>query len=58
VAPPPLDWRVVERPAYANQVSTITLDGDDAVLHCEAVEDDWRDPRLHVAFTRALTPTR
>jgi hypothetical protein len=24
------------------------------VLTVEDVEDDWRDPRLHVAFTRVL----
>jgi hypothetical protein len=54
VASLPLDWRVVERPAYANQVATLTLDGDACFLTVEAVEDDWRDPRLHVAFTRAL----
>jgi hypothetical protein len=52
----PLDWRVVEKPAYANQVATLTLDGDACALTVEAVEDDWRDPRLHVAFTRGLTP--
>jgi hypothetical protein len=56
VAPLPLDWRVVEKPAYANQVATLTLDGDACFLTVEAVEDDWRDPRLHVAFTRALAP--
>jgi PhoD-like phosphatase len=50
----PLDWRVVEEPAYANQVGTLTLDGDRCAVTVEAVEDDWRDPRLHVAFTRAL----
>ena len=45
---------MVEKPAYANQVATLTLDGDACFLTVEAVEDDWRDPRLHVAFTRAL----
>ena len=54
VEPLPLDWRVVEEPAYANQIGTIRLDGDTAALHVEAVDDDWRDPRLHVAFTRGL----
>lgn len=58
VAPLPLDWRVVEKPAYANQVATLTLDGDACALTVEAVEDDWRDPRLHVAFTRVLTDAR
>ena len=32
VPPLPLDWRVVERPAYANQVATLTLDGEHASL--------------------------
>jgi hypothetical protein len=56
VAELPLDWRVVEKPAYANQVATLTLDGDACALTVEAVEDDWEDPRLHVAFTHGLTP--
>ncbi len=55
VAPLPLDWRVVERPDYANAVTTLTLDGDACSLRCEAVADDWHDPRLRTSFTRALT---
>jgi hypothetical protein len=56
VPPLPLGWRVVERPAYANQVGALTLDGDWACFSVEAVEgDDWRDPRLATAFTRDLT---
>jgi PhoD-like phosphatase len=52
----PLGWRVVERPAYANQVGTLTLDGDWACFSVDAVEGDgWRDPRLTTAFTRDLT---
>ena len=47
VAPLPLDWRVVERPAYANQIATLTLDGEHATLAIEAIaDDDWRHPRL------------
>ena len=30
VAPLPFDWRVVDRPAFANQIATLTLDGDHA----------------------------
>ncbi|WCB94736.1 hypothetical protein DSM104299_03475 [Baekduia alba] len=56
VAPLPLDWRVVERPAYGNQVATLTLDGDQARVRVEAVVDGtWRDPRLALAFARDLT---
>ena len=56
VEPLPLDWRVVEEPAYANQVATLSLDGDHASLAVEAIADgDWRDPRLETAFTRELT---
>jgi phosphodiesterase/alkaline phosphatase D-like protein len=58
VAPLPIDWRVVEKPAYANQVATLSLDGARAAVAVEAVEDDWRAPRLRLAFTRALTPAR
>lgn len=51
----PLDWRVVERPAYANQIATLTLDGDRSRVAVEAVVDDsWRDPRLRTAFARDL----
>jgi hypothetical protein len=56
VAPLPLDWRVVERPAYANQISTLTLEGDRAAVVVEAIAGgDWRDPRLERAFARELT---
>ena len=39
VAPLPLDWRVVERPAYANQIATLTLDGEHAALAIKAITD-------------------
>jgi len=56
VAPLPLDWRVVERPAYANQVATLTLDGEQASIVVEAIAgDDWRAPGLAPAFSRDLT---
>ena len=56
VAPLPLDWRVVERPAFANQVATLSLDGEHATLAVEAIADgDWRHPRLEIAFTRRLS---
>jgi hypothetical protein len=55
VASLPLDWRVVEQPAYANQVGTITLDGAHSHVHVEAVSDDWQEPALHVAFAHPLS---
>ncbi|HKG39852.1 MAG TPA: alkaline phosphatase D family protein [Conexibacter sp.] len=52
----PLGWRVVERPAYGNQIGTLTLDGDRAAVAVEAVVDgSWREPRLQTAFARTLT---
>lgn len=51
-----LGWRVVERPAYANGIATLTLDGDSAHVALEAVVDgSWREPRLETAFARTLT---
>ena len=56
VAPLPIDWRIVERPAYANQIATLTLDGEHATLVIEAIADgDWRHPQLKLAFKRDLT---
>jgi hypothetical protein len=51
-----IDWRVVERPAYANQIATLTHRGAHAHVRVDAVVDgDWRDPRLELAFARWLT---
>jgi hypothetical protein len=56
VARLPLDWRVVEKPAFANQVGTLSIDGDHARVSVERVaSDDWRDPQLELAFARELT---
>jgi hypothetical protein len=54
VPPTGIDWRVVERPAYANQVGTIVLEGDHVRVRVEAVEGDWGSPRLATAFERVL----
>ena len=56
VPPLPIDWRVVERPAYANQVATLTLDGE----HAQPRGRGGRRrrlarPRPGPAFTRDLT---
>lgn len=51
----PFGWRIVERPAYANQIATLTLDGERSHVRVEAVVDgSWREPRLHEAFARDL----
>jgi len=56
VPPLPVDWRVVERPDYANQVATLTLRGEDAHLRVEAVVDGTHErPLLREAFARELT---
>ncbi len=55
VEPLPFGWRVVERPTYANQIATLTLDGGRAGVRVEAVAGDWRRPRLETAFARELT---
>ena len=55
VTPPSFGWRVVDRPAYANQIGTLTLDGDRSQVRVEAVVDgDWRAPQLETAFVREL----
>jgi hypothetical protein len=58
VAPLGFGWRVVERPAYANQVGTLTLDGERSRFSVEAVAGDWRDPQLETAFARDLTRSK
>jgi PhoD-like phosphatase len=50
----PLDWRVVERPAYNNQVATLSLDGDRSRVTVEAIAGPWHAPELEVAFARDL----
>jgi hypothetical protein len=56
VARLPLDWRVVEKPAFANQVGTLSIDGDHARVSVERVAgNDWRNPQLELAFARELT---
>jgi hypothetical protein len=51
----PFGWRVVERPAYANAVGVLTLDGDRSCFSVEAVAGEWDDPRLETSFARDLT---
>lgn len=47
---------MTERPSYANQIATLTLDGAHAHIRVEAVADgEWREPRLTLAFARWLT---
>lgn len=52
----PFGWRVTERPAYANGIATLTLDGERAHVVLEAVVDgSWQEPRFETAFARTLT---
>jgi len=51
----PFSWRIVDRPAYGNQIGTLMLDGERSRLRVEAVVDgSWRDPRLQEGFARDL----
>lgn len=55
VPPPPVAWRVVEGPVYANQIATLTLDGAEAELSVETTAGaDWRYPGLRPAFSHRL----
>jgi hypothetical protein len=55
VAGAPFGWRILDRPAYANQIATLTLDGEHSRVRVEAVVDgSWRDPLLQEAFARDL----
>ena len=55
VTPLPIDC-ARRAPAYANQIATLSLDGDHATLAIEAIaDDDWRHPQLKLAFTRDLS---
>jgi hypothetical protein len=51
----PFGWRIVDRPAYRNQIGTLTLDGERSRVRVEAVIDGgWRDPQLQEDFARDL----
>lgn len=55
VEPPPLGWRMVEPPLYANQVATLDLAADRVDLRVETTKDaDWRAPRLTTALRHRL----
>jgi hypothetical protein len=56
VAPLPIGWRIVDNAAYANQVATLTLEGDRVAVRIEAVVDGtWEHPELHEELARELT---
>jgi hypothetical protein len=56
VPPLPLNWRVVEEPAFGNQIATLTIDGESARVSVEQIAgEDWHDPRLALAFARDLS---
>ncbi len=51
-----LNWALVERPRYVNQVATLELDGPAAHVRVETTAGaDWRDPRLRPLFVRSLS---
>ena len=48
-------WRIVNRPAYANQIGTITATSDQATVAIETTAGaDWRSPGLRTAIERRL----
>jgi len=57
VAPPPLDWRIVEGLYFRNQVGTLELDGREATIRLESV-GSWdgrgEPPELEPEFERRL----
>jgi PhoD-like phosphatase len=57
VAPPEIDWRLVEGPFYDNQVATLEIDGTEASLKLERTTGDPAlDKRqLVTSFERRLT---
>ena len=57
VGPQPIQWKLVEGPAYDNQIATITLDGRSASMKLErTVGDPESDQReLHSSFEQSLT---
>jgi hypothetical protein len=51
VPPLPIDWRVVDRPAYANQIGTLSVDGERCAVRIEAMAED---DTLQTAIERRL----
>jgi len=52
----PLDWDLVARPSFDNQVATLDLDGPRAVLRvATSAGSDWRHPRLRTVYEHELT---
>ena len=59
VPDPPVRWRFVEEPLYANQVATLEAGRRDALLRVETtMRSGWRDPRLETAFEHRLCGRR
>ncbi|MGI8633601.1 MAG: alkaline phosphatase D family protein [Solirubrobacterales bacterium] len=54
---PPLAWRTVEGPNYANHLGRLEFSTDAARCRMETTGNaDWRDPRLELVFERSLLP--
>lgn len=50
-----LGWRLVEGPAYDNQIATVTATSERAAVVIESTAGaDWRSPELHTAIERRL----
>ena len=55
VRPTRLGWRLVDGPAYDNQIATITATSDQATVAIETTAGaDWRSPGLRTAIERRL----
>jgi hypothetical protein len=55
VRPSRLGWRLVDGPAYENQIATITATSDRATVVIETTAGaDWRSPALSTAMERTL----
>ena len=55
VRPTRVGWRLVDGPAYDNQIATITATSDQATVAIETTAGaDWRSPGLRTAIERRL----
>ena len=57
VGPQPIQWKLVEGPAYDNQIATITLEGRTASMRLERTVGDPETDKheLHESFEQSLT---
>jgi hypothetical protein len=56
VKPPPIRWRLVDKPTYDNQFGTLEIEGREAKVRIERiVPGDHRDPRIETSLERRLS---